>query len=93
MSTNPQTKACEALDRIDALLTWANILGGVLALYVTLRVHTATKSIWKSFATFAIISLIIGSITIGFAVNAVKNNPCIEETMKMIEQQGDHLKL
>lgn len=83
-STNP-AQACDAMDRIDTMVMWINIIGGILALYVTLRVHTATKSIWKSFATFVLISLIVGSIAVAFSLNVMKNNPCIQEAMNEFE--------
>jgi hypothetical protein len=81
MQTIRPTKPCPALDRFDTIMTIASVAGELSALYLTLRVYAATKSMWKSFGTFIGLSLVIGCIGLLYTAKTVRDNPCVQESL------------
>jgi hypothetical protein len=71
----------DAIQRIDNITTVINIVGTVISLYVTLRVHSATGSMWKAFATFALLSCITGFVVLAFVESAIRRDPCVKKAL------------
>ena len=73
------------MDRFDTWMTWLNAIGAFAALYIALRVHTATKSMWKSIGAFTLVSLVVGLLTILWAASYARRHPC------MLQEIQDHV--
>lgn len=73
--------SCRALETFDTVTSWINVVGGLGAFYVAIRVHSMTKSTWKSFLVFILASLLVGVISIMYAWRMVQANPCMLREM------------